>query len=228
MTKTSRSLKSENMKWLVMLATFDAVCLVGFAIPELVSGVAPGTLTIARTSLTAAAPVLVLLLTGSMSSDFKASLVFWRWNDPLPSSEAFSRYAHKDQRVDVAGLERKLGMLPSVGREQSAAWYRLYREHADATPVAENHKLFLLYRDMAAMTLPLIVVVPAVLLWLGSTTRVSMGALLLLLLQFFAAVAGARHNGVRMVCTVLALSSEAPKAPRKAGKTAATSKEAGA
>lgn len=34
----------------------------------------------------------------------KARLVFWRWDHPLPGSEAFTRYAHEDHRVDLVEL----------------------------------------------------------------------------------------------------------------------------
>src|SRR5579872_1673202 len=66
-------------------------------------------------------------LTGVVAAQFsaqaKARIVFMRWRDPLPGSEAFTKYARMDPRVDVQALERLIGQLPTTPAEQNATWY---------------------------------------------------------------------------------------------------------
>ena len=58
--------------------------------------------------------VLIGVVNGLLSADAKARIVFWRWSNPLPGSEAFSRHASRDPRIDIAALEEKNGGL-SIG-----------------------------------------------------------------------------------------------------------------
>ena len=51
--------------------------------------------------------ILIGVVNGLLSAQAKARLVFWRWKNPLPGSEAFSRYVTLDPRIDVAALKSK-------------------------------------------------------------------------------------------------------------------------
>src|SRR3954471_24451530 len=61
--------------------------------------------------------ILIGVLNAQLSSQAKARLIFLRWDDPLPGAEAFSRYAQRDPRVDMAALEKAHGPLPPSARE---------------------------------------------------------------------------------------------------------------
>jgi hypothetical protein len=137
----------------------------------------------------------------------KAMLVFWKVTDPQPGSQAFTKYGPADTRINMAALKRNVGTLPTVPAEENAKWYKLYRMVQNEPAVVEAHKLFLMYRDMAAMSLPLIVVVPLGLRIAGASAAEALIAGSLFLLQYIATALSARHSGVRFVCNVLAIHS---------------------
>ena len=91
------------------------------------------------------------VVNGLLDSNTKARLVFWRWSDPLPGSFAFSRYMHRDPRVDLKALRKALGRLPIKPREQNALWYRLFKSVEREPTVVDAHRQFLLTRDYAAV-----------------------------------------------------------------------------
>ena len=74
---SDRSLKSLNMKWLVALASLDVAVVLAFLTPELISGSAWDNVAAARALSGALLPVVVLLLTGALSHQVKAKLVYW-------------------------------------------------------------------------------------------------------------------------------------------------------
>ena len=78
----------------------------------------------------------------------------------LPGSETFTRYASADPRIDMAALKRNVGVPPGDPAEQNAKWYKLYRRVSRDPAVVEAHKLYLLYRDMAAISIMLVPLVP--------------------------------------------------------------------
>ena len=151
--------------------------------------------------------VLVGILNGLLPPDVKARLVFLRWNDPLPGSEAFTRHRHGDPRIDNAALESTYGPFPTQPKEQNAAWYRLYRSVGEDVAVMDAHRTFLLARDYCALAfLAFLVLAPLSYLFVDSAkvASVFLGALVL---QVLVAWQAARSSGVRLVTTVLALKS---------------------
>jgi hypothetical protein len=216
-TTSSRSLKSLNLKWLVLLAVLDAVAVLFFVAPEMVDGITLTKLAVMRALGVAVLPVAVLLLTGLLPDNVKAMLVFWKVTSPLPGSEAFTKHGPADTRIDMAALKKNVGVLPTNPADQNARWYKLYRMVADDVAVSETHKLFLMYRDMAVMSLPLIVVVPLG-LWIADASGLA-GAIAagILLVQYVATALSARHSGVRLVCNVLAIHSTKKVSAPKAG-----------
>jgi hypothetical protein len=199
------ALKAANMKWLVSLAALDIAVVLLFVAPELVD---PGNLTaLLRASATSFLPVVVLLLTGLLSHEAKARFVYWKIANPLPGSAAFTKYAPADARIDMKALAKNVGALPTDPGEQNAKWYRLYRQ-VDADPaVAHAHKMYLMYQDMAAMSLLLIPLVPAALWYAGAPPASRWIAGGLFALQYVVCAIGARHSGTRFVCNVLAVHS---------------------
>jgi hypothetical protein len=167
MSSRSRSdaLKAENVKWLVMLAVLDAAVVLLFIAPELLT---VGLLAGLRASMTPLLPVAVLLLIGLLSHKAKARLVFWRIANPLPGSAAFTRHAPADPRIDMDALAKNVGALPTDPDEQNAKWYKLYREVNGDPAVSYAQKLYLMYRDMAAMSFLLMPLIPSALWYAGA------------------------------------------------------------
>jgi hypothetical protein len=202
-----RSLKSLNMKWLVMLVVLDMIVVLLFVAPEVVKDATWNQLVVMRSLATTVLPVAVLLLTGLLSHNVKAILVYWRIKNPMPGCEAFTRHGPADVRIDMAALKKNVGELPTDPAEQNKKWFKLYKIVGDDKPVVEAHKMYLMYRDMAAMSLPLIALVPIGLYFVGATTSGLWITAAFFAVQFVACCLGARNSGTRFVCNVLAVHS---------------------
>lgn len=217
---SERSLKSQNMKWLVLLAVADVLAVLVFVAPELLSGATVTQVGIGRILTTTVMPVLVLLVVNVLPHDIKSALVYWKPRGVLPGCEAFSKYGPGDNRIDMSALKKNVGALPTEPAEQNAKWYKLYKMVPYEPEVSEAHKLFLMYRDMAFMSIALVVLVPAALLLVGASTGAAWLAAGVFLVQYLITAVSARWSGIRFVCNVLAIHSArkitAPKAPSAA------------
>jgi hypothetical protein len=149
--------------------------------------------------------ILIGVVNGLLSAQAKARLVFWRWKNPLPGSEAFSHYVSLDPRIDVAALKSKLGVFPTDPHEQNALWYKLYKSVATDPSVVYVHRLFLLTRDYAGIAFMLLVAFGTIGFFEIPTYKTASFYALALLLQFLTAAWAARNYGTRFVNTVLAL-----------------------
>lgn len=204
---SDRSLKSLNMKWLVLLASLDVLIVLVFVAPEFLKDASWTTVAVMRGLVTALLPVIVLLLTGMLSHEVKARLVYWKWANPYPGCEAFSRHGPADARIDMVALKKNVGDLPSDAAEQNMKWFKLYKLVGDDKAVVEAHKLYLMYRDMATMSLPLVVIVPLG-LWIGGAPPSTLWiTALMFAIQFVVCCLGARNSGTRFVCNVLSIHS---------------------
>jgi hypothetical protein len=149
--------------------------------------------------------ILIGVLNAQLSSDTKARIVFARWVNPLPSAEAFSRYARQDPRIDFVALDRLFGPFPAEPHEQSARWYQLYQTIGDEPSVRQAHREYLFTRDYACIAFMLVFAFgPLGCFEIPSATT----ALLywaLLIVQLIVVARAARTHGRRMVTTVLAL-----------------------
>ncbi|MEB0060344.1 hypothetical protein [Variovorax sp. LG9.2] len=214
--KAESSLKAQNIKWLVMLAALDVLIVLVFVFPEVIENGEIKRLAVVRGLITSVLPVVVLLLAGMLSHDIKAQLVFWRIKNPLPGAEAFTRYAPTDVRIDMAALKKNVGELPTDPSEQNKKWFKLYRMVEKDGAVTEAHKMYLLCRDMAAMSIPLIVLVPVGLHFVGVTSLALCVTAGMFVIQYFVARVNARNSGIRFVCNVLAIHSTKKMANAKA------------
>lgn len=202
---TKPALKIQNTTWIWTVVVADALALAASAVPSIgdqaVSWVTSGS----RLVGASIAPVIVLLLTSLLSSDFKATLVFWRLREILPGHRAFSVYAQKDPRVAVERLRAVVGEFPELPREQNVLWYRLFKQTDSNPEIAQAHRHFLLFRDLAALSFLLGIAAPALLYLLGGGAISIWLALALFCVQYLATAIAARLHGVRLVCNVLAL-----------------------
>lgn len=202
-----RSLKSLNMKWLVLLAAADVLFVLLFVAPDLSNGVTLTQIGIVRMLTATVMPVVVLLIVNVLPHDIKSMLVYWKPLGVLPGCEAFTKYGPRDRRIDMAALKKNVGTFPMESTEQNSKWYKLYKQVPNEPEVLESHKLFLMYRDMAVLSLPLVVLVPLSLNFVGASNSTLALAAGLFVIQYLLAALSARWSGIRFVCNVLAIHS---------------------
>lgn len=211
-----RSLKSLNLKWLIALATADATMLALFVAPELITSATTTQLGLYRAIGAAVIPVLVLLLVNVLPSNVKAMLVYWKPLGWLPGCEAFTKYGPADPRVEMGALKKNVGAWTGDPREQNSKWFKLYKVVENVTEVAATQKDFLMYRDMAVLSLPLIALAPLGLYVADASRNAMWLAAGMFFVQYVLTAVSARHAGERFVCNVLALHAAkkitAPKA----------------
>lgn len=205
MSTPNQSLKAQNVKWLWSVVAADSLALVLIAFPDLLAPNALKDFAWLRALSAGIAPVVVLMLTSLLSSDAKAVLVFWRLTATLPGHRAFSVYAPKDARVNLDALRKNVGTFPEDPREQNTMWYRLYKKVDSEVTVAQAHRHYLLFRDLAAVSLLLAPLSVLLLYFAGASVASSGLALSILVVQYAATAVAARHNGIRFVTNVLAL-----------------------
>ncbi len=172
--------------------------------------------------------IVATVLTGLLSSDAKARLVFLRWRHALPGHRAFSVHAGRDPRIDVAALEKIHGAaFPVDPVEQNRAWYRIYKTMENDPAVRQVHRDFLLLRDYTGLCVVFIVLYGAVGLFFVPSTRIALIYLVVLAVQYALVRQAASNYGTRMVTTVLArraakeeTGSPTPPKKRSRGKAA--------
>lgn len=151
-----------------------------------------------------ALPLVTLVLDKIIPADTKAILVYWRIENPLPGSHAFTKHGPADTRVDMKSLERVHGPFPVAADQQNQLWYKLFKATEDRLSVSQAHRASLLTRDLASLSFAL-VPLGAI---LGAALRVGVlpWAILVtvLALQFMVLRQVAANSGRRFVTTVLA------------------------
>lgn len=164
-----------------------------------------------RAGSAAILPVLVLILVNVVPAAWRDRLGHLRWTSPLPGNRAFTEYGPQDDRIDMAALERSHGPLPTIGREQNTLWYRLYKEVGSEASVVESQKRYLLFRDLATMSLMLFLASPS--LAIPFDWQVAGWAALIFVLQTALCAVTSRNTGIRFVANVLVFHS-AKNAPK--------------
>lgn len=202
---SSKTLKRRNLAWLVATLVLDVLVLLVIAFHAAIQDLTPTAIAAFRASLTILLPIPVLILSSLISADHKAILVFWRFKFPLPGSRAFSVHAPADHRIDLTKLKKNVGEFPVDPRDQNAKWYSLYKQVDSDPSVADGHKNYLLFRDIAAMSLLLVPVLPVAMYFIGvDAVRILISAALFLC-QYLITAFSARTTGIRFVQNVLAV-----------------------
>lgn len=202
----SDSIKSTYTKqiWTLVVANFILfiLCLISadaatsFSVVKWVLG--------ARVVLGAVGSIVPGILNGLLSSNIKARLVFWRWENPLPGCEAFSKYINRDYRITQQVLIARYHPLPSDAREQNALWYRIYKKHSEAPGVLDAHKNYLLYRDLSGIAALTFVILSVASVFLFPSFWGALGFAVCILSEYMVLSHVARVAGQRFVCSVLA------------------------
>jgi hypothetical protein len=203
----SKTLKGRNLAWLVATLVLDVLVLLVIAFHTALDDLTPTKLAVTRAGLTALLPIPVLILSSLLSSDHKAILVFWRLKYPLPGARAFSVHALVDHRIDLVKLKKNVGEFPTSERDQNSKWYGLYRQVASDLSVVDSHKNYLLFRDIAAMSLLLVPILPLVLYFSGNDSTSMQVSAAWFLGQYLVTAFAARTTGIRFVQNVLAVHS---------------------
>lgn len=159
--------------------------------------------------LAAIIPILAIVLSGVFSDIWKARLVFWRWRDPLPGCRVFSELLATDHRIDKATLAKKLGKYPQEANKQNALWFRLYKKHGGMDKVLESHKVYLLTRDMASISLLFMILFPLGVFTENFKWGIAVIYAAALFLQCILIAISARNYGNRFVLNVLVEESQA-------------------
>ncbi len=206
-------LKAENVWWLRLFLGVNVAAFLSIAVGQQLTAVSIDhfwqRLSAKDSLLAVCFPLATIVLNGVLGDLGKARLVFWRWKNPLPGCRAFSVTMATDPRIDAVRLRAKLGLVPTEPKEQNAAWYGLYRAHADNQTIREAHRVYLLTRDMAALAALFAVglSVGAFITTIGwKTMTLYSGALLA---QYAVVATSARNYGNRFVANVLAEGSHA-------------------
>lgn len=204
---SQKSLKSQNMKWLVMLGTADLIVILLFLVPSLSTGASLEELGSWKLLTTVAIPIAILLTINVLPHTIKSALVYWKPIGWLPGSESFTKYAPRDPRISMKTLAANVGELPTDSKEQNAKWYSLYKMVETLPEVEEAQKNFLMYRDMAVLSLPFIVLAPFTLHFAGAESTALWFGSGLFSVQFLLTALSARWSGIRFVTNVLAIHS---------------------
>jgi hypothetical protein len=200
---SGKSLKARNMMWLIAVGIVDVIVLLVIVFHRPIGDFAADKGVTFRTGLSVFLTVPVLFLSYFLSHSQKAILVFWRLRNPMPGSRAFSVYAPADVRIDMESLKKNVGEFPEDERGQNSMWYRLYKLVENDVSVLESHQKYLLFRDIAAVSILLVPLVPLALLVLGSRPSALAWSAGIFVVQYLIAAVAARNSGVRFVQNVL-------------------------
>ncbi|MFL9856817.1 hypothetical protein PQR72_13965 [Paraburkholderia madseniana] len=216
---SGKSLKRRNMLWLVAVGIVDVIALLVIAFHRPVDDFTPDRLTALRGSLTVFLPVPILFLSYLLSHSQKAVVVFWRLRNPMPGSRAFSVHAPADSRIDMETLKKHIGEFPGDERSQNAMWYRLYKLVENDVSVLESHQKYLMFRDIAAMSILLVPLVPFALFLFGNKPPAVVLSAAVFAVQYLITAVAARNSGVRFVQNVLCIhATKKVAAPRRVPK----------
>jgi len=157
-----------------------------------------------RFVIPAVAIVFALLLSGVLTSQMKARIVFCRWNNPLPGTRAFTEIAPNDARVELERLKKELGSLPTDPNTQNRLWYDLLKQREEETMIKSSHRYFLFARDVASIGLMFLIVLSPTLLISSGGFYVEAVYVAFLIVQYIISKMAARNYGRRLVGNVLA------------------------
>lgn len=155
--------------------------------------------------------IIVFILNGLLTSDFKAKLVFWRRKNVYPGFRVFTELSQSDPRIDKNNLRQFYGGFPTDPIEQNKLWYKIYKDNENHSMIFESHRNFLLSRDLTGFSFILICLYPLSIvvarhIFEGSLKNM-FWYLLFLIVQYVGFSWVSRIYGNRFACNVLAQGS---------------------
>jgi hypothetical protein len=200
-----KSPKGAHLAWLCATCALDAGLIVAVVLPQFTQYLGSWETFTARLTTSGVTAVVVMILNGVLSPALKARLVFWRWRNPLPGSQAFTKHAAADDRIDIAALRRAIGTFPEAPKAQNALWYAMYDRVRTDERVLDSHKNFLLFRDISALSTIFLFLSVALMAWLHRPLEEFMRIAAIFVVQYLVVMLAARHAGVRLVKHVLTI-----------------------
>lgn len=95
-------------------------------------------------------PFGVLLMLCAVPKGIRDSIAHFKIRNPLPGSEAFSRWSKEDERISLDGLKAKFGKLPTKkSKQQNAKWYAIYQSVKRQPEIIAAQRKYILFRDLA-------------------------------------------------------------------------------
>lgn len=153
-------------------------------------------------------PFVTFVFSGLISNNSKARLIYFRWKNPLPGSQAFTKYMIQEPRADRSRLIQKWGTLPIEPDNQNKIWYKMLQDVKRDRRVFESHRSWLISRELATYSALLLPIVALVVLITSSDWISQWTYLLGLLIQLFVCISAARNYGIRFIQTVLTVASQ--------------------
>lgn len=203
-------LKKSNKAALRSFAAINVVLFWGIFVVGVDLSTIPdlwGTISVKDGLFVAVAPLATFVIDGLLTADAKARLVYWRWQSPLPGSNAFSKHLLNEPRANSEQLNQRWGPLPQAPHEQNSLWYRMYKHVETEFRVHEANRAWLLARDLTGYAVVLLPCLGVPTLVMDTPETAAPAYLAFLSLQYLLIMLAARTYGIRFVCTVLATAS---------------------
>lgn len=139
--------------------------------------------------------------------DWREVIVFWRLNNRLPGFRAFSQVMKNDHRINSQRIAALGGGADLPEKKQNDLWYQWYRSLQDEPSVWYVGRLYLAFRDLAAVIL-LTSPIPLI-SWIISDREIVWAYILSAFvgISYFIAVAVARNKSKELVTNVIAMKS---------------------
>ena len=164
---------------------------------------------VSMTGLAAAAIVFCVAVQNFLPRAWRETIVFWRVNHRLPGYRAFSKFALGDGRINATRLARAGGRPDLSPEKQNDLWYQWYRKTQDEPSVWHVSRLYLAFRDLAAVVLISSPVAFAAWILEGQSAAAAVILSGFVLGSYFLSIVVARNKAVELVTNVLALKSSA-------------------
>ncbi len=168
---------------------------------------------IAKNSIIAggAGTLVIFILKGILSSNIKASIVFWRIKNPLPGCRIFTKISIHDCRIDFKALETKHGILPKDPIEQNNLWYNFLTKYRDDEMIFKSHRDYLFSRDLTALAFLFLIFYSTAAIFINKGITSVWIYLFILLIQYLILSIVSQNYGNRFACNVVAKESSSLK-----------------
>lgn len=211
-------LVEQNIKSVSIFAILNLVLIYAIVIGLPYTQSLPSLLNALLTSVTAMsiAGIVVVVISGMASPEFKGALITWSRQYPMPAYRAFTDAMLADSRFTKMEFETKLktkikgGAIPTAGIGSNEAWYEIYKRHESAPSVMQAQKAYLLTTEMAFIAFIAAVLTTAI--WLVLSIFPKLYAVnepllpyaILFVIQYLVVARAANTYGVNFVRNVLA------------------------
>lgn len=99
--------------------------------------------------------LLSFAINNFISSQTKASIIYFKFTCPLPACWAFSKLVPQDPRIDQNEVEHIFPNSSNLSpNDQNSLWYKsIYQKVKEDKLIKKSHQYWLLYRDITSIML---------------------------------------------------------------------------